>query len=220
MVIMSMNIKDLTIENAHLYLEEYYGVPEQPDYDPTKCAECDTTLKQDHYLHFCPECGTMDFDKPIHVDHEYTPPPCLYKRRIYCLDKLKMMAGFKQSGSKSYKPMIEILKERDFDNIKQLKKIMKELKYHTFYKFIYSIWFDIKGTRLIELTYTQLDKISNDFVDLEYKFKQSDKHKRSNMLNYNSVIYYLLKKNKIKGYKHILLPYNHLVICKMLKQIV
>jgi predicted RNA-binding Zn-ribbon protein involved in translation (DUF1610 family) len=215
-----MNIKDLTIENCHLYLEEYYGVPEQPKYDPNKCTDCDTTLEKTDHFYYCPECGTVDFDKPIHVTHEYVPPPCLYKRRIYCLDKLKMMSGFKQSRSKGYNSMIKKLEECKFNTIKELKKIMKELLYHKFYKFIYNIWFDIKGTRLIELTYNQIDKLSRDFVDLEYKFKQSDKHKRSNMLNYNSVIYYLLKKNKIKGYKHIILPFNHLVICKMLKQIV
>ena len=131
-----MNFGELTIKNAHLYLEEFDGVPEQPDYDPTRCTDCRTPLKQGDYFYYCLNCGTMDFDKPTHVDHEYVPPPCLYKRRIYCLDKLKMMAGFKQSSSKSYQRVITELKEHDFDSIKELKKLMKEMIYHKFYKFI------------------------------------------------------------------------------------
>ena len=96
---------------------------------------------------------------------------------------------------------------------------MKMLKLHKLYSFIYEIWHIIKGYRLINLTHDQIDILSNQFVDIENKFKNSD-NKRKNMLNYNSIIYILFRKNKIKGYKHILLPLNHIVIVKALKSFI
>jgi len=111
----------------------------------------------------------------------------------------------------------QIRSDHDFDNLKQLKAIMKDLKYHNFYKYIYCVWFDIKKFKLITLTTLQIKMLSRQFVELESKFKDSDSHNRKNMLNYNSLIYILLKRNKIKGYKSIILPFNHIVIVKMLK---
>ena len=204
------------MNNLHLIYEDFKKTPEQPKYDPTKCVDCGTILKLDKYFYYCESCGTIDFDKPVYVDHEWVPPAITYKRRLYCMDKLNLMSGKKQSRSKIYQPMIKELKQHDFKNLKELKHVMKKLKYHKYYKFIYSIWFDIKGTKLITLTHNQIELISRQFVELEIKFKQSDKHSRKNMLNYNSLMYILLKKNKIKGYKSILLPYNHIVIVKTL----
>jgi hypothetical protein len=206
------------MNQLHLIYEDFKKSPKQPTYDSSKCVDCGFDLKQDTYFYYCEKCGTIDFDKPIYVDHEWVPSPMTYKRRLYCMDKLNLMSGKKQSRSKIYHPMIKELKQHDFKNLKELKHIMKTLKYHKYYKFIYSIWFDIKGTKLITLTYNQIDLISRQFVELESKFKQSDKHSRKNMLNYNSLIYILLKKNKIKGYKSILLPFNHIVMIKLLKR--
>lgn len=210
----------LTIENAHLYLEEFYGVPEQPEYDWSKCHDCGTALEQAEYFHYCPDCGTIDFDKPIYVDKPWTPPPALYKRRQYCIDKLNLMAGYKSSRAKQYTVMLKKLKDHDFESLKELKKLMKQMKYNRYYKFIYNVWFDLKKERLIHLTYNQIDTLANQFIELESKFKNNVDHKRQNMLAYNSVIYYLMRKNKIKGYDNILLPINHIVVCKILKQII
>ena len=215
-----MNIKNLTMENAHLYLEEFDGVPEQPEYDPNKCTDCGSELQLDTYFYHCPECGTIDFDKPIYVDHEWTPPKITYKRRLYCIDKLMMISGRKYSRSKVYPIMIQKLKEYDINSLKELKQTMKTLKYHRLYKFIYNVWNDLKKERLISLTSNQIDLLSRQFVELESKFKESDTHTRKNMLNYNSLIYILMKKNKIKGHEHILLPFNHIVIVKMLKRFI
>ena len=207
-------------KTCHLIIEEFEGIEAQPKYEPDKCEDCNTLLLQDTYFKYCDKCGTIDFDKPIYVDHEWKAPQTLYKRRLYCIDKLNMMACYKHSRSKVYVKMIKELEEWEFNCVKELKCIMKELKYHKFYKYIYNVWFELKGTRLITLTHTQIDVLSQQFVEVESKFKQSDAHTRKNMLNYNSIIYILLRKNKIKGYKHILLPHNHIIMVQILRRII
>lgn len=217
---MNTAFNEITLKNAHLYLEEMEGVPEQPSYDPSKCNECGTELKPDTYFYYCHVCGTIDFDKPVCVDHEWTPPKITYKRRLYCIDKLMMISGRKYSRSKAYPLVIQKLKEYEINSLKELKQTMKILKYHRLYKFIYNIWYDLKKERLISLTGNQIDQLSREFVAIESKFKACTRHTRKNMLNYNSLIYILMKKNKIKGHRHILLPFNHIVIVKMLKRFI
>lgn len=218
-----MTSKNLTLKNAHLYFEILEGVPEQPTYDPSSCEECFTRLTHGTYFLYCSTCGTIDFDKPVKFALEYATDfiskQIFYKRRVYCIEKLNLIAGFKTSRSSKFKQNVNSIKEYDFKNIKELKNIMKLLKLHKLYKFIYEIWYIIKGSRLINLTHDQIDILANQFVDIENKFKNSD-NKRKNMLNYNSVIYILFRKNKIKGYKHILLPFNHVVIVKALRSFI
>lgn len=204
-------MNELTIQNAHLFLEEFYGVEEnkQTSYNIYICDDCGVDkVVYDCFL-VCPECGLMDINNPIYDDvPDYVPKPSLYKRRLYCQEKLNMMAGYKHSNSPKYKELLKELKEHEFENLTELRDLMKKLNFNKFYKFIYNIYFDIKKVRLIQLTYNDIDKISRRFIEIETKFRTEGKHKRKNMLSYNAMIYFILKEMGYKCYSNVLLPQN------------
>lgn len=217
----------LTMENAHLFLEELELENQAPSlpYNPLLCIDCNSEMKQDTYFYYCPSCQTIDFDKPIKVDFGrecYWMKSSLYKRKLYCVDKLNMITCHKHSRSPKYSVIVEDLRYERFDNIKELKRLMKKKGYHRFYKFMYCIWYDIKKTKLISLTYEEIDKIATQFVQIEqkFKFKQTDQVKRKNMMSYYSIIYLIMKKNNITGFEHIILPKNHIVNVKFLRGLI
>jgi hypothetical protein len=63
--------------------------------------------------------------------------------------------------------------------------------------------------RLIQLTGMQIDLLSREFVELEWKFKTSSTLKRRNMLSYATIIWFVMRAQKIPGFDNILLPLNH-----------
>jgi hypothetical protein len=172
------------------------------------------------YFPCCDICGIMNIDEPMHVDiPEYVPKAMLYKRRQYCMEKLNLIAGFKQSRSKHYKPMVKHLSKLEFNEITELKELMKEHKYHKFYKFIYNIYKDIKKHRLIPLTCQQIEFISREFVKLNCKFKEFATNKRKNMLCYTSVVWHIMKEHNIPNKEHLLLPLNHTSMIQMITEV-
>lgn len=188
--------------------------------DENYCIECDmqmTLIANSFYS--CVGCGACGELQHFVADVNYASKVSLYKRRIYCQEKLRLLNGDKLSKSPIYNTIIKRLKKRKkpFKNVIQIKQKLKQLGYKKFYKYVYNIYFDLTGIRLIPLTSQQIDLIANQFVALEYNFKQDETHNRKNLFNYNSVISFLLKRNKIKGSKHILLPLNHLQISKQIK---
>jgi hypothetical protein len=186
-------------------------------------CECDLLL-YDAAFHVCPECGLVD-DTPVYDiqrESEYYQKPILYKRRIYCQDKLKLLTCKKTSRSLKYEAVKNELQAIDdeFNNIDELFFTMKRCSLSKFYHHIYNLWYDIKKTKLIDMTMQQIDHLSRQFVELESKFKANQGvSSRKNMFNYNSTIYYLMKKNKLKGHWHVLLPYNHSEMYKKIRSI-
>ena len=142
----------------------------------------------------------------------------LYKRRLYVREKLSLMTGYKQSRSKQYADIIKTLKTCKVKNIIHLKQLLKDMNLKKFYKHIYNIYYDVRNIRLIKFTHNQIDEISRRFVDAECKFKTDCD--RSNFFSYSSVIYLLMKKYKIAGYQHIILPLNHLQISQKIRQLI
>jgi hypothetical protein len=176
------------------------------------CTEedCGGTMVDRHDFPYCDTCGAMDTNNPTHVDPVvYIPKPVLYKRRQYCVEKLHLMTGKKQSRSPNYTRMLKILKGYDWDDLQELREAMKECGFHKQYKYLYNIYFDLKRVRLIQLTCNQIDLISREFVELEWKFKSSSTVKRRNMLCYATMIWFVMRTHKIPGSEHILLPLNH-----------
>ena len=190
-----------------------------------KCLGCDANLVIEGCFKLCPDCGEMDIDEPvytdIYTDMPYTSnvPPALYKRRLYCVEKLNLMVGYKQSRSPQYNKLVKLLKNEDIESLEEIKVCLKVWKMKKFYKHVYNLYYDVTGERLINLNSQDIDFIARKFVELESNFKMDrDTHKRNNIYNYNSCIYLLMKHFKYKGYKHILLPLNHLQIAKVLKK--
>ena len=215
---------DFTIENAHLILEDYYLSLKEPepkiDIPVWKCGECNIDKVVQDCFFVCPDCGEMEIDHPIYYDTDYATKVALYKRRLYCMEKLKLYMGHKQCRSPHYKKIVKDLKDHDVQSLIELKDYLKLWKCKKFYKYIYNLYYDVTGVRLINLTMQDADFLARKFVEVESQFKQSYIHKRNNFFNYNSCLYHLMKKYGYKDYKHILLPLNHLKISKVLKKFI
>jgi hypothetical protein len=84
---------------------------------------------------------------------------------------------------------------------------MKFHGYGKFYKYIYNIFYEIKGHRLININKIDIFKISLAFTQVEKEFLKKYPNK-ANMLSYNVVIYCILKFFKYKCAEHIILPIN------------
>lgn len=185
------------------------------------CEECDQEMELlDRYT--CLKCGQCDSTGVFVTDLQYALsstlycPKSIYKRRLYCREKLKLLCGRKKCYDKKYKTVVDRLKKKKVKNLVQLKQYLKEWGFRKYYKHIYHLFFEVTGKKLISLTCTEISKMSAQFVLLEILFKRTSK--RKNIYNYNSIIYLLMKKNKIKGYSHIILPLNHLHIVKSIKK--
>lgn len=212
----------LSIENIHIILEEFENVEQKP-YNPFHCSFCDIEMILGQHFYYCDQCGTIDFDKPVTVvlDTVYEHNAVyLYKRRNYISEKLNLLAGYKQCHRKQYGDIITILEQHknEFDDIYELRKLMKRCGFHKYYKYIYNIFFEIKKKRLVVLNYNQIYMLTDEFIDIETKFKSSNLISK-NMLSYNSIIYYLLKKHNITGWEHLYLAKNHPKVYKQILSI-
>ena len=181
------------------------------------CEDCKVDKVILNCFKVCTQCGVMDIEDPSYEVIPWTPTIALYKRRLYCQEKLKLYTGHKLCRSAQYRKIVKDLKTYDILNIIELKQYLKEWKQKRFYKYIYNLYFDVTGIRLIKLSSQDIDFLSRKFVEIEGKFKGSELHKRKNFFNYNSCIFLLMKKYKYKGYKNIILPLNHLHIAKVLR---
>ena len=192
------------------------------------CTEegCGGPMVPAEHFPYCEVCVVMDLDSPLRhyreADAPYVPKASLYKRRQYYLEKISCYLGRKQSRSPKYREMLAVLKTdlEPYDGrLEELRARMKRGGYHRFYRFLYNVHHDLTGERLVTLTDQQVDRLTQQFVALEWKFKGSSAHTRKNFLCYASTLHYLMKKNRIRGYRHLLLPHNHPSIVRTLKQI-
>ena len=185
------------------------------------CSECETDMVLVEFFYACSICGQIgDTNNEYYTEHatDYIPKRQLYKRRTYIEEKLRLLSCNKRPRSSKYMDALKKIKSEEFTNIDELYNILKTNKLFTMYKQIYNLWFDIKKTKLIKLTNVQIDNLSNEFVKMDIMFRQHPGN-RKNMYNYNSMIYFLMKKNKINSCNHILLPYNHNFVYKHIREI-
>ena len=181
------------------------------------CDECDTDMVLVEFFHACPVCGQVG-DTSVHAYHlehatDYITKRQLYKRRAYIEEKLRLLSCIKRPRSAKYLDTLNKIKVDKFISIDELYNILKKKNMSTMYKHIYNLWFDVKKTKLVTLTSIQIGNLCDDFVKVDCLFKNNPGD-RKNMYNYNTMIYFLMKKNKIQGCNHILLPYNHNFIYK------
>lgn len=206
----------LNIKNAHLILEDFYlemnPKVEEPK-DLNICEQCSGQLQFiNHYL-TCTSCGLTDLDITdtcyMESYDEYVPKKSLYKRKLYALDKIRMLTCQKVCKKNDYKTSVRQLSKYEFEDILDLKLMMKQLKMNKLYPYIYMIYYDINKVKLIDLKWNQIDRIADEFVKFEIQFKTSAKtSKRKNMLSYYSIIYLIMKRLNYDGYQHIILPNN------------
>ena len=67
---------------------------------------------------------------------------------------------------------------------------MKRLGFNKFYKYVYNIFYDIKGIRVVNLDRQTIQRLAAKFVKYNNRFKTtSDLHKRKNIYSYSLIIY-------------------------------
>lgn len=198
-----------------LYEDLFFDESETPVKNHDIC-DCGGNLVLIHAIPTCTSCGLSDISNPQLISYSGRfIRKHLYTRRSYFVELLKLIAGYKQSNDCQYNKVVKILKTKKFKTIRRLRRHMCRLGFSKFYKYIYNIFFDIKKIRLIKLDRNLIDRLADQFVKIESVFKATIDD-RKNFFSYNTLIYYMLKRNNINGYKHILIPSHH---SKMLAKI-
>lgn len=187
------------------YNEEYFTQDKQNEETPIDVCKHDFTVMESHYV--CSICGIVDLDQPIFIDdaNRFQKSNYLYNRKTYFLSVLRLLSCAKPCDNKNYPEIIKQLSSNQFESIFELKKLMSKLKLKKYYKYIYLIYFDLKKVKLINLTYNDIEFLSNKFVILEHEFKAAYPNK-SNMLSYSLVVYCLLKQYNYDCYKYVIIP--------------
>ena len=225
---MTMDISDKEFDRMcdTLYPDEEVVEKKEVKQRINYCTDCDLDMETVDYGYYaclnCGQCASTNVfvtDKKYEMNATLYSKKSIYKRRLYCREKLKLMCCRKKCFDEGYSKLIERLKKKkNINNVVQLKQCLKDWNKRRYYKHIYNIFNDIKGIKLICLTPIEIHRLSAQFVNLEIKFKRITK--RKNIFNYSSIIFQLMKKNHIKGYKNIILPLNHLQISKQIKRYV
>ncbi len=163
-------------------------------------------------LTVCPKCFIVNEGYTLVCETQYNNYPIrkvftLYNRRNYFREKLKKYSKLSNNNSDDYKKIINMLKKKNIKNIHDLKHKMRKLKLNKYRDFLYTIYHDIKGVKLINLNDTDITNLCNQFHNIERNYNKTSKKGKS-MLNYDVVLYYLLKKNNFQCYTNIPLPYH------------
>ena len=158
----------------------------------------------------CCKCGEINSDilyseiiesknkKNLHV----------YHRKSYFLTRLYLMNRTMQCNREEYNRILEILKEEEFESIKQLRIIMKWLKFSRYYKYIYSIFYDLKGINLFQFDVDKINSMTQTFLQIKRNFKKRYPQKK-NLFNYHLLIYYVFQIHEIDcDYDSVIFPQN------------
>ena len=185
---------------------------------PTDDCKHDFVLTETGYT--CQLCGIVDID---HLVFKENTVPIknhhVYKRNNYFIEKMRLLAGIKQTAHPRYLEMIKLFKKKKITSIQKLRELMKKHGYSKFYKYIFSAYYDITGEKLISISHSDIQKLSFKFLTFERHLK-TKLRKRVNFPNYNTIIYLFLKKEGYKGYQHIILPKNQKKICEIITEII
>jgi hypothetical protein len=140
-------------------------------------STCDHNYISVDGYYTCNLCGAIDIDRHIFVatfDPEKRRGPSLYSRKQYFKDKLRFLCCIKQpkNDNENYIRVLNKLVGSSFKTVRELRDIMKEKGLRRYYKYMYTIFYDITHVKLINLTHTEIDNLSNQFVKLEADFKR------------------------------------------------
>jgi len=174
------------------------------------CSDMDMRLIDAHYT--CINCGSIDSSKEHFVLNvfdengsiKYIQP---YKRCIYFKQKINMINGntlYPHNPRLLY--FIECNKGKQFRNINRLKKLMRQAELNKYYKYIYSIYFAITGSQLVQISQRESELYCRQFIKIEKYFLNNNM--RKNLYSYNVILYLLMKYYDNPTYTKIILPFN------------
>jgi hypothetical protein len=161
----------------------------------------------------CTNCGICDNDRRVFQIDKYAGTfnfsmsrKIPYNRKRYFKTRLNLLMGYIQSPkTPAYKHMIKQLKIcLAFNSIRQLRTSMKVQGFNKFYPFIYNIWYEVKGTRVLNISVAQYHDLRKQFDDFNRWFRHNKKDR--NIVNYSVFLYAVLKHNNIEGYENLFLP--------------
>lgn len=161
-------------------------------------------------LYTCTTCGLVDLNNyqttlsfTDHKRKRLYP----YQRKNYFRKKLQLIAGYRVYWGESlrWNEMINTLKQTEFDTIHELRIILRKKKMFKFYKFIYMIYYQIKKTKAIHLSHQDIEKMLSKFK----RFENYCKLNKLKMINYNIIIYALIKHYNIQNRHNIFLPMKY-----------
>lgn len=205
---------DDLLKYENLFYDEEYFPNEDKKIEEIPINPCEHDFIPMEAYWSCQICGIVDLDHPIFINdscNSYHKSTYLYRRKTYFLTILRLLSCSKQCDSKHYHEVVNILSENQFDNIFELKKLMTKYKFQKYYKYIYSIYFDIKKVKLINLTHNDIEFLTNKFLLLEIQFKKCYPNK-SNMLSYSLISYCLLKQYNYDCYNHVIVPKKKILL--------
>ena len=190
-------------------IERHLGlIPKKEVLDPSNCKDCKVPLVINEGQFVCPKCGLVNRQELVsYFNNHSIKYKILYKRQSYYTEKLRQFMRQKKCKHPHYHKLILKIKKKPFKTIHDLKRVMQELKYGKYYKFIYNIFYEIKGKHLIDIDNQDLPQINTEFLKLEKKFKKHFTDIKY-FPSYNVTIYFILKKLNYDCCKHILLPLN------------
>lgn len=185
--------------------DDFYRIFDEKQYE-----NIISICKHDYILidgfHTCQNCGELDINRITFIEkYNWRGYIHIYKRRSYFQERLNLLIGRKQSSSEKYINMLNSLKGRQFKSIQELKRVVKQNKFRGMTKYIYNLYFDLTGKRLIQLSERDMKLLTKEFLVFERNFKKEFPGKK-NLLSYDMIIYHLLKKIDSKYYKFIMLP--------------
>src|SRR2546423_6268063 len=103
----------------------------------------------------CKECGCVDTTRNVFIERcpsFYRKYIHVYKRRSYFIERIHLMIGRKQSSSPEYIRMLNYFKEHKFKSIHELRRLVKKNKFGKMLKYVYTLYYDLMGKRLINLS--------------------------------------------------------------------
>ena len=159
----------------------------------------------------CMTCGKSveQFIYIVQSSSSFLKHRYLYKRKSYFKTLLHLYSCNKLSTSSNYNKSLEILRNEKFENILELRKIMKKNRLNKLYNAIYLLFFDIKKVKLIPLTRREIDQLVYHFLKIERYFKKN-KNGRIAIYSYNLIINRLLNHLDYSFFANVPVPVSNL----------
>lgn len=165
----------------------------------------------DGYMLVCPSCGiSMLDDNLMSVAYnryssfrKWTP----YKRKSYFKELLDNLCARNRCVETDYLDMIAVLRECEFNTVRELRQLMKKKGYNKYYKYLFAVYRDITGTTLFPISHQLYTQLLTEFHRFDLWYKR--KYRTRNLVNYNVLLHSFFREYGIPNYDCILLPHNY-----------